>query len=108
MTLHGSQADTDQRMEAWHHRLGEVVAHIQPWISSAGGIPEWVKSHLSIQQLIEFMDKRVIRLAKFVAQQQARIVDSWTIAYIERELHELLETAKKFDGLLRKGPVLAA
>jgi len=104
MMYQSSPVSTMDWIESWQQRLTEVVDHVQPWTAAAGGMPGWVRNHPMILELVEFMENRVSRLAKIVAQQPARRVDSWTIAYIEHELSELLDVAKTFDNSLRDDP----
>jgi hypothetical protein len=103
MVYQSTPTTTTQWINSWQQRLMEVVDHVQPWTAAAGGIPAWVRDQPVIRELVEFMDNRVSRLARIVAQQSGS-VDSWTIAYIEHELTGLLDVAKTFDHSLRRRP----
>jgi len=99
-----SPVTTSQCIESWQHRLGQVILHLQPWMCTPRGKRPRSFQDSSIRELLECMEHRVHKLTKIVTQQQFRIADRWTIAYIEHELSELLDVARKFDHSLRGGP----
>lgn len=105
MVFQQTTIQTDDRVATWHDRLDEVVRHVAPWTCAAGGMPECVHRWPAIVELVSMMDKSVSRLTRMIAEQQARVADSWSVAYIERELANLLDVAREFDDALRKTPV---